>query len=1004
MTTINVTETTGTTADSASVSSGSTLVTVTDASNPAIEASSAAVRTGSATVNNIPYAAAIPGSLPGIFTTFGLYSNPNSGTSFLTPELNGILPSTLPFALGGYFGPENGSASPNYVENVGWEIKIFDGRNYTYMGILPRYESVAFNIALNDEGSGQIVLDRSDPVFQTTLATGGPGTDLLNYENYWQCCYNGEPIFEFLGTTVVETIVDSSSEAQPVTVSGAGTARVLKWACAQPPGFPNVVYKLAALTDSFQVPAINPTTWNLTTAAAINAGQVYVDTTNGCAAIVGTPTNYKASPALASGYYDATSSAMWAQIAPLNMPSQPTNLIANYSFQLGMSGWDTGGSAAQLAGALASAYTLDSFDGDGWSCQVVASGAHQGVEQTVPALQPNSYYQMNAWVKQTTGTTATPTVTLHDATNNKSSYPPIIAERVGQWVLVSATIYTGSTANVSLICSVNSGSAGCTFLVDTCLLYQYTPYTSNALILSDKSSPDSNYVMIELDLFEVNPRFWARVFTAGVETSVYLTTTYDPVQHNYWRIREYAGTFYFDTAPDGATWTNQGQLDYTWSAKDVSVSFTCWYYGGYGISTGFTPMEIGQINTAGTATVYANGQVPPTVDPGSSTNYNLSQGSGVGLSNAYLEMPNAALWLDLLSQSQRRNMIPFVHPTFSNTADSFGTPWTDIASLVISNGTDLETQLSASVTAINGDWLMLPNFQLVAGNDGMLGNDLSGTVVFHISGEIQNYTRTRARDQIANYIVASDGTGNLAYQISGASEQSWTSRETYVQSSQATDSSTLTQMANATLQEFEFEVSQRTLQVPPDLPGHVLFEDYGIGDWVGVQNADLLNVDSVRVVGASVSIDGTQDLVTVELTLETRIQLFVERMNVLLQKIGANADAQVISAPGASSQLILESSNSTAVNTFTQVIGDGATTVFFIGHGLGTQNVTVTVRDNSTGSFLVQATGSTSSPPTVAGTFALVSNSLNQVTLVFPTGHAPVGPPTGSGYTVVVKK
>jgi hypothetical protein len=144
------------------------------------------------------------------------------------------------------------------------------------------------------------------------------------------------------------------------------------------------------------------------------------------------------------------------------------------------------------------------------------------------------------------------------------------------------------------------------------------------------------------------------------------------------------------------------------------------------------------------------------------------------------------------------------------------------------------------------------------------------------------------------------------------------------------------------------------------------------------------------VVGASVTVDGTQDLVTVELTLETRIQLFVERMNVLLQKIGASADAQVLTAPGAISQVVLQSPNSTAVNTFTQTIGDGGTAAFTIGHGLGTQNVTVSVRNVSTGAYLNQASG--------AGNFTITSSTLNSLVITFGTA------PAINGVTVVVKK
>jgi hypothetical protein len=978
---------------SATTSSGSSVIEVDASAGLAAVIASAAssvtpipVTPGGPSESDIPFSASIPGYLPGSFTNYGLFSTSSAGASFLTPELPGMLPSTLPFALCSYSSMYNGALSSNYVQGVGWELKVYSGRTYTYMTTIPRYQSLSFNIALNNEGAGQVVIDRSDTVFLETLSTGGPGTDLIDDENVWQAIYNGQPIFEFLGTDVVETIVDASSEAQPVTISGAGTARMLQWAEAVPPGFPNEVFKISAVADTFQLSSLNPVFWNLTSPAAINAGQVYVDVANSRAAIAGTNTTYAVSPALAGGNYDVTSSAISAQITPLNMPIQPTNVIANYSFQLGLEGWDTNNSGAQTVGATAAVYTADSFDGDGFCAQVVATGAHQGIEQTVPALNPITYYQFNAWVK--VKTSGQPTCTVYDSTNSKLGYPGSVVATIGEWSLIQASIRTGSLANVNLVCSVNSGTGASNFLVDTALLYEYTPFTSNAMMLSSAASPTTNYVMMELDCQESNQRLWARVFNNGVQSSIYLTSTYDPVQHNYWRIREFNGVFFFDTSPDGGTWTNQGSMAYAWNAKKVQLAFTCWYYGGYGATSGFSPMEVGNINSSGTPAVRSNGQVAATVNPGSASNYNLSQGNGAGLSNIYLEMPNAALWLDLLEQSQTRTTIPIINPTFTMFEDSFQVPWTDTASLVIANGTDLETQFEASLTAFNGDWLMLPNFQLVAANDGSMGNDLSSTVVFHSSGEIITHTRTRTRDQIANYVVVSDGTGNIVYQTSGASEVKWNQREKYVESSQATDIPTLSQMANATVNEFQYEVSQRTLQVPAEYPGHTVFLDYHIGDWIGVQNANLVDIDKVRVVGASISIDGTQDFVSVELTLETRIQLYVERLNVLLQKIGANADTQVIPASGASSVVVQQSSNSLTDNTFTQIVGDGVTSAFFIGHGLNTQSVTVTVLINSTGAMLVPG----------ATTYTVTASSINQLTVTFNSA------PSINQYTVVVKK
>lgn len=47
---------------------------------------------------------------------------------------------------------------------------------------------------------------------------------------------------------------------------------------------------------------------------------------------------------------------------------------------------------------------------------------------------------------------------------------------------------------------------------------------------------------------------------------------YDPVAHAIWRIRDVDGTtFYFETSPDGETWTELGHIGYPWDATNVSV-------------------------------------------------------------------------------------------------------------------------------------------------------------------------------------------------------------------------------------------------------------------------------------------------------------------------------------------------------------------------------------------------------------------------------------------------
>lgn len=985
MTNVPTSDASNATVDTASTSAGALFST----SDTGLGSDSAAVFVPSAsgnTATTVAFGGGIPFGIPWSYTLTGLSYGNHAGQTFFLE--NAGMPTTLPFAFNYYFGTTD-PRSPDYVEGVGWEAKVFSGNGYYFMAVIPRYTSLSFNMAVSNEGSGEVVIDRSDNVFQETLGTGGPGTDLIDYENVWQCLYNGEAVFEFLGTTTAEVFVSAASEAMPVTISGAGTGRCLQWAEAQPPGFPNVVYKLAALTDAFQVADVNLSIWNTTPLADITSGEVYIDTTTSSAAVAGTNGTASSAPYLGGDVYDASASAISADITPLAMPSQATNFIVNGSFVGGLDYWTTIVSAPiQEGGGSAISYTMDSYDGDGFCAQVTTTAATQGLAQVLYSILPNTYYQVTAFVKQQSSGPMSPVISLYDFTNSVLGFPSTTAGTVGEWAIITGSILTGTDndagAGIQLNVSINCGTAtNCQFLVDTVNCFQYYPNTFSSMSLLE-STDNTNSVLMEMDSTVTGCLLRARVFNEGVETDLYLGASYDPVQMLYWRIREYAGAFYFDTAPDGATWTNQGSLPYAWSPKSVELRFSSWWYLGPGQ---YTPMLINNINSSGVQETNAFGQIVYSADEGttSSGGYNLNSANSVGLNNAYIQIPNVALWLDLLSQAQRRDTISFINPTFTALEDSTGQPWEDLASLIVSCGTDLETQLEASVAAINGDWIMYPGFQLFVGSDGALGTDLSSTVVFYASGHIIEHDRTRVRDQIANYIVASDGSGNLTFQTSPSSIAQWNQREQFIQSSLATDIPTLSQMANAALKEFQSEVSQRTLTVPPALPGRQVFVDYQLGDWIGVQNSNLTTNDKVRVVGISLAIDGTSDTTTIELTLETRIQLLIERMNVLLQKIAANADAQVIAAPGASSQNIIQTLNqNTSPSNYVAVVGDGSTLTYSIAHALGTKNVQVAVRQNGTPYTAYQVVGP-GTALSAAGQVLITYTSLNTIQVQFYT-------------------
>lgn len=69
--------------------------------------------------------------------------------------------------------------------------------------------------------------------------------------------------------------------------------------------------------------------------------------------------------------------------------------------------------------------------------------------------------------------------------------------------------------------------------------------------------------------------------------------TYNPVAHAWWRIRESAGITYFDTSPDGTTWTNFWSVANGFNVTQVWVSFSSGYWGTEAPSDAF----IDNVNT-----------------------------------------------------------------------------------------------------------------------------------------------------------------------------------------------------------------------------------------------------------------------------------------------------------------------------------------------------------------------------------------------------------------------
>jgi hypothetical protein len=92
----------------------------------------------------------------------------------------------------------------------------------------------------------------------------------------------------------------------------------------------------------------------------------------------------------------------------------------------------------------------------------------------------------------------------------------------------------------------------------------------------------------------------AEYVKSGVSTSIG-SLTYNATNHAWYRIRESGGTVFFDTAPDGLTWTNQ------FSVADTTLGFDLTH-----LAVAIEPGDFGS-DPAGTSTVYYINVLPPVL-------------------------------------------------------------------------------------------------------------------------------------------------------------------------------------------------------------------------------------------------------------------------------------------------------------------------------------------------------------------------------------------------------
>jgi hypothetical protein len=255
-------------------------------------------------------------------------------------------------------------------------------------------------------------------------------------------------------------------------------------------------------------------------------------------------------------------------------------------------------------------------------------------------------------------------------------------------------------------------------------------------------------------------------------------------------------------------------------------------------------------------------------------------------------------WLQLLNAAKARGTIPYVTALFTSTADSNGVNWTDSSSVQQENGATLYDLLTHHADIVGADWLMQPGFQLQAALT--FGSHLESTIVF-TEGSTNTVSKQRVRDRtsIANVVGAQDAFGAVSTAVDASSVTSWQRRELYVAAGNALDTPTRANVANAALLQSREEQSSWTIQVAPRPEGRVIFEDYDVGDWVGVERSlsdGSTTIDAWRVLVASISVD-VDGYETLELTLQTKRELEEKRLQRIIDRIGGTGATVTAATP-----------------------------------------------------------------------------------------------------------
>jgi hypothetical protein len=251
-----------------------------------------------------------------------------------------------------------------------------------------------------------------------------------------------------------------------------------------------------------------------------------------------------------------------------------------------------------------------------------------------------------------------------------------------------------------------------------------------------------------------------------------------------------------------------------------------------------------------------------------------------------------SMWLDFFNAAVARGTIDYMSTTITSTTDSVGGPWPDSSSVQHENGANLYELLVRYAQTVGADWVVQSGFVVDVRLN--FGSHLEDTVIFHVTGSQEQRSKERDSTDVGNVVIAQDSYGALSTVLDGDSVTNHGRREMYVNAGTALDSVTRGSVASAVLLQNKNPKNSIDVTVSPDQDGRTVFVDYNVGDWIGVEGSSNA-VTAYRVKAISVSVDSSGSM-TVQITLNTKSELFEEKMQKAVEKLGGGGSSSTVTA------------------------------------------------------------------------------------------------------------